>query len=88
MFDTERSTYAFQISMNNVAVMHILQAIRNINQLNSESAGVLLGVKRSTYKHSTVYMWVILNEFIDVSILHPLGNHCKPIFTHCHPEQR
>ena len=46
MFDTERSAYAFQISMNDVEVMHILQAIRNINQLKVNQLGSYWGQAR------------------------------------------
>ena len=38
------------------------------------------------YKFSAVHM-LLPNELIDVPILHPLGDHCKPAFTHRHSNQ-
>ena len=40
-----------------------------------------------TYKLNAVHMPIPLNELVDVSVLHPLGNHCESMFTNCHPKQ-
>ena len=66
--------------------MHIFQAIRNVSQLDSISVRPLRD-QVTTYKLGAVYMSIPLNEFVDVSIFHPLGNHRKPVFTHRHPKQ-
>ena len=65
--------------------MHILQAIRNASQLDRISARLLWG-QVATYKLRAVYMPAPLDELVDVSVFHPLGNHRKPVFTHCHPK--
>ena len=36
-----------------------------------------------THKHSAADVLILPNELINVSILHPLGNHRQPVFTHC-----
>ena len=41
----------------------------------------------ATHKLGTVHMFVLPNELDDISILHPLGNHRKPVFTYCHSKQ-
>jgi len=59
--------------MNYTEVMHILQPIRNASQLGSSSVG-FLGDQVATYKLGPVYIPVPLDEVVDVSILHPIGN--------------
>jgi len=59
--------------------MHILQATRNTSHLNGSSVR-LLQDQVSTYKLSAVYMPVPLDELVNVSVLHPLGNESKPVF--------
>ena len=67
--------------------MHIFQPIRNTGQLNGSS--VRLPQDRvTTYKLDAVYMLIPLDKLVDVSVLHPLGNKCKPVFIDCHSEQR
>ena len=80
-------TYSFQISVDYAEIVHVLQAIRNASQLKGLSARLLQG-QVTIYKFSTVHVAILLNEFIDVSIFHPLGNQSKPMFVQCHPKQR
>ena len=40
------------------------------------------------YKLSAVYTWVLLDELVDVSMFHPLGDHCEAAFTYRHSKQR
>ena len=72
--------------MDNTKFMHMLQAIRDTSQLGRILVRLLWG-HATTYKLSAVYMPVPLDELVDVSVFHPLGNHCKPVFIHCHPKQ-
>ena len=80
------SLYPFQISMDDAEVMHILQAVRDPSQLGGASVS-LLQDRVTTYKLGAVYMPIPLDELVDVSVFHPLGNHREPVFAHCHPEQ-
>ena len=82
----EGNLYPFQISVDDAEVMHILQAVRDASQLGSISAS-LLRDQATTYKLSAVYVPIPLDELVDVSVFHPLGNHREPVFAHCHPEQ-
>jgi len=68
-------------------VMHILQATRNTSQLNGSSVG-LMRDQMTTYKLGAVYILVPLDELIDVSVLHPLGNESKSVFIRRHSKQR
>jgi len=65
--------------MNYSEFMHILQATRNASQLNSSSVR-LLRDQVTTYKLGAVYIPVPLDELVDVSVFHPLGNECKSAF--------
>ena len=67
--------------------MHILQATRNASQLNGSSVG-LTRDQTTTYKLGAVYIPVPLDELVDVSALHPLGNESKSVFIQRHSEQR
>ena len=40
-----------------------------------------------TYKLGAIHMLVFFNELDDVPVFHPLGDHRKPAFSYCHPEQ-
>ena len=73
--------------MNHAETVHVRQAICNVNQLNSTSAGFYGGDRGATNKLSAVYVWVLLDELIDVPMFHPLGDHRKPVFTYRHPKQ-
>jgi len=57
--------------MDYTEVVHVFQAIRNASQLNGTSAEPLWG-QVTTHKLNAVYMLVPLDEFIDVSVFHPL----------------
>jgi len=81
-----RRLYPFQVSVDDAEIVHIPQAIRDIDQLNGTSARLLRG-RVTAYKLGAVYVPLPLNELIDVSVFHPLGNHRKPVFTHCHPKK-
>ena len=73
--------------MDNVKVMHICQAIRNINQLNGTSVR-LLQDPVTTYELSAVYTAISLDELVDVSVFHPFRNHCESVFAYRHAKQR
>jgi len=64
-------THSFQVSVDHAEVVHVFQPIRNADQLNSTSVTLLRG-QVTTYKFSAVHVAIPLNEFVDVSILHPL----------------
>ena len=67
--------------------MHILQAIRCLCQLSNGSVWHPLGLNTNTYKRNSVCVGIFPNELVDVSIVHPLGNHRKLVFAKHHPEQ-
>ena len=75
--------------MNHAEAVHVLQAARDINQLNGTSVRLFGGEdQRATYKLSAVHLIVPFNKLHDVPVFHPLGDHRKPEFTHRHPKQR
>ena len=84
----KESVYPLQIPVNHPEVVHILQAIRNIHQLADESVKHLLGSNTDTYKRSPVCVRIHPNELVDVSMVHPLGNHRKDVLVERHSEQR
>ena len=59
--------------------MHICHATRNASQLNGSSVR-LLRDRVATYELGAVYMLIPLDEIVDVSIFHPLGDESKPVF--------
>jgi len=59
--------------------MHILQATRNASQLDGSSVR-LLRDQVTTYKFGAVYLLLLLDELVDVSVVHPLGNKSKSVF--------
>ena len=73
--------------MDNPEIMEIFQPIRNIDQLHNISR-VPVGIGGVTYKHRAVGVLILFNKLVDISIIHPFGNHCKPVFAYCHPKQR
>jgi len=42
----------------------------------------------TTYELTTVYVPILLNKFVDVTVFHPLGNQSKPVFIQRNPKQR
>ena len=66
--------------------VHILQPIRNTSQLNGTSVRLSQG-RVTTYKLGAVLILIPLDELVNVSVLHPLGNESEPVFTQCHSEQ-
>ena len=73
--------------MDYTEVVHVLQAIRNVNQLNSASARLTTGVV-IIYKLSAINLHIPLDEIIDIPVFHPVRNQRKPVFTNCHSEKR
>jgi len=59
--------------------MHILQTTRDANQLKGSSVR-LLRDQVATYKLDAIYIRVPLDELIDGSVLHPLGDESKSAF--------
>jgi len=74
-----KETYSFQIPVDRAEIVHVLQTIRNAGQLNGTSVQ-LLRDKVTTYELGAVYVPILLNEFVDISVLHPLGNQSKTVF--------
>ena len=66
--------------MYHAKIVHVLQAICNAGQLNDRSSVMLLRDQVITHKLGAVYMLVPLNKFIDVPVIHPLGNKSKTVF--------
>jgi len=79
--------YPFQISVDYTEVVHILQAICNVNQLNITSVR-LLWYQVMAYEFNAVNIPIPLDKLVDIPIIHPLGNQSEPIFAHCHSEER
>jgi len=73
-----QESYSFQVSVDHAEAVHVLQAFRNPGQLNGTSVG-LLRDPGTTYEFPAVYMLVPLDEVVDVSVFHPLGNESKPV---------
>ena len=85
-FFWRKKLYPFQISVDYAEVMHILQTVRNINQLNSTLVRLLRG-QAATYELSAVGVPIPLDELVDIPILHPLRNQSESVFTHRHPKE-
>jgi len=66
--------------MNHTEAMHIPQAVRNTNQLSNATSVRFLWDLVTTYKLSAVCMPIPLNEPVDVSVFHPLGDQSEPGF--------
>jgi len=86
-FSFAKCPYPLQISMDYVEVVHVLQAIRNVNQLNSTSARLISWVMIA-YELNAINLLIPLDETVDISVLHPLGNQSEPVFTDCHSKER
>lgn len=76
--------------MNDPEVMHILQAVRNVRKLRRGSVGNPAGSKLNTgtHKSNAVCIRVFSNKLIDVTVVHPLGNHGKLVGAERNPQQR
>ena len=59
-------------------VVHILQATRNPSQLIDTSVK-LVRSQTTTYKLNTLHIPISLDELVDVSVFHPIGNQSKPV---------
>jgi len=65
--------YPLQISVDHAEVVHILQAICDINQLNSTLVRALWG-RVIAYELNAVNMPIPLDKLVDISVVHPLGD--------------
>ena len=72
--------------MHNAEIVHILQSVCNIDQLDDTLVSLLRG-QVTTYELGAVHMPILPNELVDVPVFHPLGNHREPAATHCHSKQ-
>ena len=45
-------------------------------------------LKQRAYKFGAVRVWILLNEFIDIPVLHPFRDHRESSFSQCDTEQR
>jgi hypothetical protein len=86
-FHLKKYIYPFQICVNHTEAVHVHQAIRNVNQLNTTSARFCGEDRGATNKLSAVCAWVLLDELVDVPVFHPLGDHRKPAFTYRYSKQ-
>ena len=82
-----RKIYPLQVSVYQTEIVHILQAARNVSQLTNTSMRLLRG-QAATYKLRAVCVGIPLNESVDISVLHPLGYHRKPVITDGNSKQR
>ena len=73
--------------MDDAEVMNVLQPIRNIYQLPSGSAGHKLELRMVTYERDAICVVIPPNELVDVSVVHPFGNHCEPVLADCHSKE-
>lgn len=72
--------------MDHTEVVNILQAIRNVKQLNS----TLVDLQQDqvvTYELNAVNILIRRDEVVDVSVLHPFRNESEPAFTHGDPKE-
>ena len=83
----EKDSYPLQICVNHVEVMHVLQAARNVSQLNRTSARLCGWNRGVTHKLSAVHIFVLPDKFVDVPMFHPLGDHRKPAVAYRHSNQ-
>ena len=80
--------YPFKVSVNHPEAVHVHQTVRNVNQLNGALVRLSEGGDRgTTHKLSAVYMSVLLDELVDVPVIHPLGNHRKSAFAYRYSKQ-
>ena len=63
--------------MRELKVMHIIQTVRHVYQLKKPIASIFVRntTATHTYKLHSVDL-VLLDEFVDVPVIHPLGYHC------------
>ena len=72
--------------MDHAEVVHILQAVCDVDQLNIISVRFMWG-RAMAYKLNAVNVPIPLDEVVDVPVIHPLGNQSELIFAHCHSEE-
>jgi len=71
--------YTFQIPVDDAEIVHVLQTIRNVDQLNGTSVR-LLRDQATTYELGAVYVPILPNEIVNVPVFHPIGNQSKSVF--------
>ena len=79
--------YPLQVSVHHVNAVHVLQSIRGIGQLSELVTFVSQTNGRSTYELDAIGPCVILDELIDVPMLHPLGYHRKFVTLQSHADK-
>ena len=72
--------------MDHAEIVHILQAVRNVNQL-SNTSGRPLQSQVITYELTAVSVTIPLDEVVDVSVFHPLRNQREPVLGYCYSEE-
>ena len=70
-------SYPFQVSVHHIETVHIFQPIRGINQLEQLILIDALRVDIFTHESGTIDPFGHLYEFVDVTVNHPFGHHCK-----------
>ena len=83
-----KRSYPFQISVYHVRAMHVLQAVRNIGQLNGSVAPVSKRGSPATHELDTINPSMPLHKLVYIAVIHPLGHHCKPLRFQVHTKQR
>ena len=74
--------------MHHVKAMHVLQPIRNINQLKQPIMFVSAGCDVITYKLDLINPVVPLHVLVDVTIIHPFRYHGELVPFYIHTQQR
>ena len=75
--------------MDDVKAMKILQPVRDIHQLRKTVRPVSVEMDVVTHELDPINFYVVLDELVDVTIIHPLRHQCKLRFllVQCRAEQ-
>ena len=71
-------THPFQIPVGDVQAMKILQSSCGIYQLWKSVIPALVDANVGTYKLDSIRFFMVLDEIVDIAVIHPFGHQSKP----------
>lgn len=80
--------YPFQVSVHHVNAVHVLQSTRSIGQLNESETSTSTEPTTITHELDAINSAMIVDEIIDIAVVHPFGYYREPMTLQIHPDKR
>ena len=74
--------------MHHVKIVHVLQPIRSIDQLNQLATSVFTRYDTIAHELDTIDPFILLHELDDITVIHPFRHHREPVPFQIHTDER